>query len=211
MPKRARPVQRPVKRETLIALALEIADREGLEAVSFRRLADTLGVTPMALYHHVHDKADLLAGMTDLLLSELPLPEPKKSTEWIEPLRALMQGFIDIRERHPSTWELMRVFNGNSLHGLRLTEATLELLARAGFDPAERMALVQQLSTLFTTPPMSPAGGAAPLPARLAAEFPRVRESAQHTSRWNDPARDRELGVELMLQGIQGLQRRRRR
>jgi AcrR family transcriptional regulator len=56
----------PLHRVTVLDAAVELADAEGIEAVSMRRLADRLGVVPMALYKHVSDKEDLLDGMVDV-------------------------------------------------------------------------------------------------------------------------------------------------
>ena len=60
----------PLNRSAVLAAAVQLADREGAQAVSMRRLAETLGVVPMALYKHVADKDDLLAGMVDHVIAE---------------------------------------------------------------------------------------------------------------------------------------------
>src|SRR5512146_555336 len=66
---RVRTPGRPgLTREALVARALEIGTAEGLDAVSLRRLAQELGVTPMALYRHVRDKQDLINAMTEAVL-----------------------------------------------------------------------------------------------------------------------------------------------
>jgi AcrR family transcriptional regulator len=59
-----------LNRSAVLAAAVQLADREGAQAVSMRRLAETLGVVPMALYKHVADKDDLLAGMVDHVIAE---------------------------------------------------------------------------------------------------------------------------------------------
>src|SRR3954453_13384745 len=55
-------------RDSVVARALQIGTAEGLDAVSLRRLAQELGVTPMALYRHVRDKQDLVNAMTEAVL-----------------------------------------------------------------------------------------------------------------------------------------------
>jgi AcrR family transcriptional regulator len=60
--------RRGLTREAIVARALEIGGTDGLEAVSLRRLALELGVTPMALYRHVRDKEDLVNAMTEAVL-----------------------------------------------------------------------------------------------------------------------------------------------
>jgi len=58
----------PLDRERVLVAAIELADRDGLAALSMRGLATELGVTPMALYKHVADKDDLLGGMVDAVV-----------------------------------------------------------------------------------------------------------------------------------------------
>ncbi|GGL12219.1 TetR/AcrR family transcriptional regulator C-terminal domain-containing protein [Nocardia jinanensis] len=63
-------------RKQLLRKAIEVADREGLDAVSMRRLAVALGTAPMSLYRHVANKDELLTRMADETFGELDLPEP---------------------------------------------------------------------------------------------------------------------------------------
>ena len=77
MPRRSTPPRRrTLNREAIVAKALEIADTEGIDHVSFRRLAADFGVTPMALYTHVRDKSDLLDALADYVL-DFVLPKYK--------------------------------------------------------------------------------------------------------------------------------------
>ena len=65
------PVHRThLSRMTVLDAAIALADAEGIDAVSMRRLAEPLGVVPMALYKHVADKDDLLDGMVDRLIGQ---------------------------------------------------------------------------------------------------------------------------------------------
>ena len=64
----------PLSRESVLAAATELAAAEGLTAISMRRLADHLGVVPMALYKHVSNKDDLVAGMIDVVVASFPQP-----------------------------------------------------------------------------------------------------------------------------------------
>ena len=70
------PVGRPARidRDAVLATGLVIADELGLEALTMGAVAERLGVTPMALYRHVVNKADLLDGIVELLLTEFPAP-----------------------------------------------------------------------------------------------------------------------------------------
>jgi AcrR family transcriptional regulator len=60
-----------LSRDLVLRTAVELADRDGIESVSMRKLAEQLGVVPMALYKHVANKAELLDGMVDIIVSEI--------------------------------------------------------------------------------------------------------------------------------------------
>jgi len=74
------PAQAPrrerLNRERVLRAAVALADEAGIGAVSMRRLAQELGVVPMALYKHVADKDELLDGMVDTVIAEIDPPDP---------------------------------------------------------------------------------------------------------------------------------------
>jgi AcrR family transcriptional regulator len=61
----------PLSRERIVAAAIDLADRDGADGLSMRRLAQVLGVDPMSLYHHVRDKDDLLDAVADGVVGEV--------------------------------------------------------------------------------------------------------------------------------------------
>src|SRR5215468_7517943 len=89
---------RPVlSRAVVVARALEIGTAEGLEAVSLRRVAQELGVTPMALYRHVRDKQDLVNAMTEAVLEDLDIMAGiRPSMRWTEQMR---RGLMNLRDQ----------------------------------------------------------------------------------------------------------------
>src|ERR1700721_4290418 len=94
-----------IDRAQVLAEALAMADAHGLEALTMAGLADRLGVTPMALYRHVANKADLLDGVVESILLEVPLPDP--ADEWPERLSALARGTRAAALRHPQIFPLL--------------------------------------------------------------------------------------------------------
>jgi AcrR family transcriptional regulator len=74
MPKQRRTRRTPLSATSVLAAAVALADAAGLEAFSMRRLAQELGVVPMALYKHVANKDALLDGMVDIVFGEIELP-----------------------------------------------------------------------------------------------------------------------------------------
>ena len=89
----------PLSRPQVLAAAVALADREGLAAVSMRHLAAELGVVPMALYKHVADKNDLVAGMIDLVVAGYAAPPP--GLEWREGVRRRVLAARDALLEHP--------------------------------------------------------------------------------------------------------------
>lgn len=89
----------PVTRERALAEAVALADAEGIDAVSMRRLAARLGVVPMALYKHVANKEDLLAGMVDTLIAAFEVPDPAPG--WKPAVRAQLLAARRVLQEHP--------------------------------------------------------------------------------------------------------------
>jgi AcrR family transcriptional regulator len=98
-PKLAAP--QPLSRESIVAAAIEIADTEGLEAVSIRRLATKLEARPMSLYSHIERKGDLIDMMVDEVMSGSILPESPPSGDWREDLRRISQRTRENLRSHP--------------------------------------------------------------------------------------------------------------
>ena len=82
-----------LSREVVAARGLALADAEGLDALTVRRLAQDLGVTPMALYWHFADKDALLAGVADQLLQEVVPPAPVDGP-WSDRLQAELGALL---------------------------------------------------------------------------------------------------------------------
>src|SRR6476661_1699182 len=69
----------PVNRTRTLEVALAVADSEGIEAVTMRRLARELGVEAASLYHHVKGKDEILDGLVETVASKIELPKPSAS------------------------------------------------------------------------------------------------------------------------------------
>ncbi len=97
-----------ISREAILAAALQLADDQGLEAVTMHAVAKVLRVTPMALYRHVDDKKALLDGLVELLLTEYPsAADISPDAPWDERLAALATGIRDTARRHPAAFPLL--------------------------------------------------------------------------------------------------------
>ena len=94
-----------ISHEAVLSAALDLADTDGLEAVTMHAVAKRLRVTPMALYRHVDDKHALLDGLVEQLLTEYPAPPAGRP--WDERLIALATGIRDTARRHPAVFPLL--------------------------------------------------------------------------------------------------------
>ena len=204
-----------LRRDALTARALQIADAEGLEAVSFRRLAAEFAVTPMALYRHVRDRDDLIDAMADVLLADIQLPPDEAVVDWLDALRTSLRCAARVIANHPAASDVLRAATGMSPHSLRLTEAWLRVLVGAGFSPTEALVVVQQLSALLLVPrPKHGTGSPTNAPASKPGsqmsspqldEYPYLSATLPQAGAWIDVARDRDFGVELLIAGVQAL------
>jgi AcrR family transcriptional regulator len=89
----------PLSRERVLAAAVALADREGIDAISMRRLSSELGVVPMALYKHVANKEELLDGMLDVVVAGFP--PPRTDVGWKEAVRERILAARESLLRHP--------------------------------------------------------------------------------------------------------------
>ena len=117
--------------------ALRLGDAEGLEAVTVRRLAQELGVTPMALYWHFKNKDELLLGIVDHALTDVRA-DRDAGDSWQRQLRAMVEALVAVMRAHPSLPDLLHgVDKSQAASFSRSTDDALTLLARAGFDAQE--------------------------------------------------------------------------
>ncbi len=131
-----------LSRAAVAQAALDLADREGLDALTVRRLATGLGVTPMALYWHFRDKDALLDGVVEQLLSQVRLPELDGGADpapWDERLEEALGALLTALAAHPAVAELAKSRILESEAGREVSERILGQLRRGGFT-AERAA-----------------------------------------------------------------------
>src|SRR4029453_10963234 len=88
-------------RQQIAQTALAIADAEGIQAVTMRRLAAELGAGTMTLYHYVRSKDDLVALMEDAIMGELLVPDDQLPTDWRQALTAIAPRTRATFPRHP--------------------------------------------------------------------------------------------------------------
>jgi AcrR family transcriptional regulator len=132
-PRQPRGPQPGLSREQIVAAAVAIADREGVESLSMRRVAAALGAGTMSLYRYVSSKDDLLDLILDEVIGEASLPaEP--SGDWRADLRALALRGRENYRRHPWMLQLGASRPRLGPQALRQMELTLGALEHLGVD-----------------------------------------------------------------------------
>ena len=139
-----RPAQ--ISREDVLRASMAIADSGGLGAVTMQAVARRLGVTPMALYRHVANKADLLDALVEGLLTEFPLPAG--DLPWDERLRALGRSIREVARRHPSLFPLLLQRPAATPESRRVRDAVCAALEEAGLGAAQARRAERLLSTV---------------------------------------------------------------
>jgi TetR/AcrR family transcriptional regulator, tetracycline repressor protein len=125
-----------LSKDAVVDRGLAIADAEGLDALTIRRLATELGVTPMALYWHFRSKEALLAGLADRIWAEIDT-DVDPAANWPQQLRGMLESLVRVLRAHPCASQLLLLGEKlNSDSALRATETALGVLQRGGFDPA---------------------------------------------------------------------------
>lgn len=203
--------------DSVVAAAMEVADAEGIEGLTMRRLARGLGVEAMSLYHHFAGKEALLDAMVDRVYQEIVLPRPEGN--WREELRRRSVSVRAVVHRHPWVLPLMESRRRPGPATLAYHDANIACLRAAGF-PAARVAhayavidayvygfLLQETSLPFDSGPEAAAMiGEEPFVEALKT-YPNMAWFAEQVVLQPGYGFDREFepGLDLALSAIEGL------
>jgi TetR/AcrR family tetracycline transcriptional repressor len=207
-----------LSKAAVVERALALADELGLEALTIRRLAQELGVTPMALYWHFRSKEELLAGLGDRVWAEIDV-DIDPAGDWPAQLRGLLESLVQMLRAHPSASQLLLA--GEKMHGeasIMATETALAVLRRGGFTPEQaseiaRSAMWTGLTLVMSEPGFDPAGTPEERTEvmrqsriRLAMlppdRFPCVVEAAGPLTACDDPDFHYQFGIDLFIAGV---------
>jgi len=204
----------PLSRERVLRAAVKLADRDGIESLSMRKLGQELGVEAMSLYNHVSNKEEILDGVVDAVFAEIELPTP--GVDWAEAMRRRAVSAREALKRHPWALGLLesRVQPGPA--NLRHHDAVLGSLRTAGFSiemSAHAYSVLDSYIYGFTLNEL-----ALPLATRQdvtevagnivrespAGEYPYLTEMAiEHVMKQKyDYGDEFEFGLELILEGL---------
>lgn len=206
-----------LSKERVVVEAVRLADREGVDGLSMRRLAGALGAGAMSLYHYVAGKEELLDAMIDLVFEEIELPP--EDTDWQSAMRRRSVSARQVLERHPWAIGLMESRTSPGPARLRHHEAVTACLRRAGFpvlmathanwllDSLVYGYALQEVSLPFdTADELADMVEDVYLPQLPADEFPYLNESAATlVAAGYDPAEEFTFGLDLVLAALEPL------
>ena len=210
--------------EAIVERALAIADAEGLEAVTIRRVALEFSVTPMALYWHVQNKDELLAAMGRSFFDGIG-QRYDRTGPWDDQIRGVLEALIEALRKHPASAMLTLGEVLRCEEGQEIAEFALDVLRTAGFDVVEaseiaRLAL--QIAIMLVTQQAGEELQVAVeerdsvLAEKRAAirqlpvnRFPRLVEAADALTDCDDVEGYYASGVDMFVAGVRARHRRR--
>ena len=208
-------------RERIISAAVELIEREGVEAVSMRRIAGRLGSGVMSLYNHVPSKAAVLDGVAERVMSAIDFTAVPDAS-WEDQVRAQARAFRQIARAYPRSTMVVVSRPVNSAAALRPMEHALATLRDAGFasDDAVRVvrafvayivgSLLREVGVAPGLEPQrpltqDPAVRSADRPTNLdPADFPQVMSMSGELLRRDHDA-DFEFGLDLLVHAVADL------
>lgn len=206
-----------LSKQRVVAEAIRLADREGVDGLSMRRLAGALGAGVMSLYHYVANKDELLDAMIDVVFGEIELPP--EGTDWQSSMRRRALSAREVLARHPWAIGLMESRTTPGPANLRHREAVTASLRGAGFsvvmathanwvlDSYVYGFALQEATLPFDTPDeLTNMAEDVFLPRLPPDEFPYLNESAAALiAAGYDPAEEFIFGLDLVLTALDPL------
>jgi len=206
--------RQPLSRERILRAAIAVADAGGHASLTIRSVAQLLEVRPMAIYHHVANKGEILDGILDLVFAEIELPVP--GGDWRAELSRRARSAREVLRRHPWAITLLQSGTAPGPATLRHHDAVIGTLRGAGFTvtmTAHAYALLDSYVYGFALSEAAlPVNGPETVAEVSAAmrrrqpldDFPYLAEfSAEHIMRPDyDFGSEFGFGLELVLEGL---------
>jgi TetR/AcrR family transcriptional regulator, tetracycline repressor protein len=217
----ARDSSAALTREKIVTVALQIVDRDGLAALSMRRLGAELGVDPMAVYHYLPNKAALYDAIVEAVMAKIDLGAgPADGALPVEQLRHMALAYRDALMAHPDALPVVAARPVRTPASLRPIERMLAVIVSMGFTARESIAFVDACGHYIMGWAQTYAahlrGGeihdhgpldAATLPP---GEFPNLLRVLREAPEGNPFAVEFEMGLDAFLAGFTAAAERRR-
>jgi AcrR family transcriptional regulator len=204
-------------RERVVAAGIELADRDGIESISMRRLAQELGVEAMSLYTHVRNKDDLLDGMVDAVIGKISTSTD--GADWKMSLRQMVLAARSIVLTHPWAPRLIESRTTPGPATMRYINTVIGLLREGGFTIGQAHHAIHILGSralgftheLFDDSDDLEPETAASLASELGAALPYVAEMALAVTHGGalgrcDDQIEFEFALDFILDGLERLQ-----
>jgi AcrR family transcriptional regulator len=202
-----------LNRADIAAAALDLVDRHGVDALSYRRLAEAIGCEAMSLYHYFPSKAHLIDAVIDRVFGALEIPPP--GGDWLERIRKAAWNYRAMALAHPKLYPLLAVHRLNTATGVRKLDAIVGLFRDAGFDDATAARLFREVGYYLTGAALDETAGYAQGPsaaepaseAEIASDCPNLAAVAPYFK----PRHYEQTfaaGLEMLLQEILRLRER---
>ncbi|MET9268937.1 TetR/AcrR family transcriptional regulator C-terminal domain-containing protein [Kribbella sp. NPDC003557] len=210
----------PLSRELLLRAAVAIADADGLEAVTMRRLGEAVGAEAMSLYHHVANKGDLLDGLVDLVMAEIDELVERTAVPddaWQPAMRRRILSARDVMLKHPWAPRLFETRPTMSLAVVRYHDQLVGLMRAGGFSYDLAHHALHALGSRalgFSQELFDPAAGAGANSERMlrdmADQVPHLvgmmteiaHDDPGSTIGWCDDQAEFEFALDLLLDGL---------
>lgn len=197
-----------LSRERIAAAALALVDREGLPALSTRRLGDELGCEAMSIYHHFPSKAHLMDALVDLMLAEARVPAAGEG-DWLERLRRTAHSFRAMALKHPKFFPFFAVHRLNTRAGVAFVDGIIGILREAGFSDGDAARYFREIGYYLTGAALDETAGYAKGPSAaepvsdetIATDFEHLAAAAPYFQPAHFQATF-ETGLEILLEGI---------
>jgi len=197
-----------LSRERIAAAAMALVDREGLAALSTRRLGNELGCEAMSIYHHFPGKAHLMDALVDVMLTEAHVAVGDEG-DWLERLRRAAHGFRAMALKHPKFFPFFAVHRLNTPSGVAYIDGIIGILRDAGFSDQDASAYFRQIGYYLTGAALDEVAGYAKGPSAaepvsnetIAARFEHLAAAAPYFQPQYFQVTF-ETGLEILLEGI---------
>jgi TetR/AcrR family tetracycline transcriptional repressor len=213
--------ERPrLSKAAVIDGALKLADADGLDTLTIRKLATHLGVTPMALYWHFRSKEELLDAVAYQVWSEIDV-NVDAGAPWTAQLRRMLESLVTVLRAHPAGFQLLSEHEIQNPASLVATEIALEVLRTAGFDAKYASAIARAtlwagLMLVRSEPGFEPGLSEAErvelqrknhisLAMQPPDIYPRIVECATAITDMKDLEFHYRLGVDMFIAGVESL------
>lgn len=200
----------PLTREHIVRTALAVVDRDGLKALSMRRLGAELGVDPMAVYYHIPNKEALLDAIVEAVMAGIDLSVDHRGDPPEERILCAAHAYLEAMLAHGNALPIVLSRGPATAAALRPVELLLGVLRDAGLPPAEAFAGMNAIAAAVrgVAGMVASGPGKRPSPEQLeamaqgipAGEFPYLREALPYAGEFSE--RGFNFGIRALARGL---------